>query len=60
MRPAKIMRRPRSTMDSTRVSEAPNPGSIPGEATKQKTFIENVFCSLWVNIIENQFTPTAS
>ena len=25
--------RPRSTMDSIRVSEAPDPGSIPGEAT---------------------------
>ncbi len=25
---------PRSTMDSIRVSEAPDPGSIPGEATK--------------------------
>jgi hypothetical protein len=24
---------PRSTMDSMRVSEAPDPGSIPGEAT---------------------------
>ncbi len=24
---------PRSTMDSIRVSEAPDPGSIPGEAT---------------------------
>ncbi len=26
--------RPRSTMDSMRASEAPDPGSIPGEATK--------------------------
>ncbi len=26
---------PRSTMDSIRVSEAPDPGSIPGEATNQ-------------------------
>ena len=25
---------PRRTMDSIRVSEAPDPGSIPGEATK--------------------------
>jgi hypothetical protein len=25
--------RPRSTMDSIRASEAPDPGSIPGEAT---------------------------
>ena len=25
----------RSTMDSIRVSEAPDPGSIPGEATKK-------------------------
>ena len=25
---------PRSTMDSIRVSEAPDPGSIPGEATR--------------------------
>ena len=40
----KIKRWPRSTMDSIRASEAPDPGSIPGEATKQKTFTINVFC----------------
>ena len=28
--------RPCSTMDSTRVSEALNPGSIPGEATQRE------------------------
>lgn len=27
------LNRPRRTMDSIRVSEAPDPGSIPGEAT---------------------------
>ena len=30
-------KRPRSTMDSIRVSEAPDPGSIPGEATKNRS-----------------------
>ncbi len=30
---ALLLGRPRSTMDSIRVSEAPDPGSIPGEAT---------------------------
>ena len=28
-----LLKWPRSTMDSIRVSEAPDPGSIPGEAT---------------------------
>ena len=28
-----LITRPRSTMDSIRVSEVPDPGSIPGEAT---------------------------
>lgn len=32
---------PCSTMDSIRVSEAPDPGSIPGEATSP-TFVEQL------------------
>jgi hypothetical protein len=37
---------PRSTMDSMRVSEAPDTGSIPVEATLQKEFLKfrNSFC----------------
>ena len=31
---------PRSTMDSIRVSEAPDPGSIPGEATQLEFNLE--------------------
>jgi hypothetical protein len=32
---------PRSTMDSIRVSEAPDPGSIPGEATSFKKILHS-------------------
>jgi hypothetical protein len=42
--------RPRSTMDSIRVSEAPDTGSIPVEATKEIataiSFFYPVFCSI--------------
>ncbi len=36
--------RPRSTMDSMRASEAPDPGSIPGEATKKPNLTMGFFC----------------
>ena len=44
---------PRSTMDSIRVSEAPDPGSIPGEATihtKLKRFKRNKNASNFILI----------
>lgn len=43
------LHRPCSTMDSTRVSEALDPGSIPGKATKtpnddSEFFYEDILC----------------
>ena len=41
--------RPRSTMDSIRVSEAPDPGSIPGEAT------HNLYIALQFNKLQRYY-----
>jgi methyl halide transferase len=44
---------PRSTMDSIRVSEAPDPGSIPGEAT---IFSAMFYANFWNNQYETNNT----
>ena len=46
---------PRSTMDSIRVSEAPDPGSIPGEATnKNAAQKSSIFISILFVCIDSQ------
>jgi hypothetical protein len=49
------LERPRSTMDSIRVSEAPDPSSILGEATKKSSVLLKTF-----SFIRNELIKTTS
>ena len=47
-----LSNRPRRTTDSIRVSEAPDPGSIPGEATSPGTRLTRDYIDSVIRFVE--------